>query len=418
MPQASHFNLKKSSLKRLFFLLVVQQFSLHADSMSNVVIIPSANYLLAAPYATTPVTPTPFSCYNSSENTFFVSWHNSVPYEGQLYISYAIYTANGKIAVPTNLIFVNQTTPTSDIICCYNSIQNRYFLSWGDTTDSVNTIKYAVLDSQGSPVGSLYSIGSTSTAFDVFCSFNSQDNQYLLTWVDTSYNGFFSIINEDGSVSVAKTSITTHTGAVNSTACNIFSSYNPNLNEYLLAWIERDSNVYFSIYSNEGALLHGPTQLTSNAIAAGYSVSISYNETTGQYILTWISNNSGTYNAVLALCNQSGAIDKSATNLISVNSSATNSYNTYCSKNNQFLVSILTTNPDTSAITPGAFLCNASGTIVTSSPPIVPSTLSGWNPWGSVFSSYSSASNTFLLSWMISYNSSTTGMSVYSIYTP
>ena len=70
MPQASHFNLKKSSLKRLFFLLVVQQFSLHADSMSNVVIIPSANYLLAAPYATTPVTPTPFSCYNSSERLY------------------------------------------------------------------------------------------------------------------------------------------------------------------------------------------------------------------------------------------------------------------------------------------------------------------------------------------------------------
>ena len=92
---------------------------------------------------------------------------------------FAIYNASGSQFLPPTEIttLVSPTIP----VCSYNNRNNEYFVSWSDNSQAICSI----FDSNGNTVSSEIDIPlrpGGAPASVVFNSFDSQDDEYFITW--------------------------------------------------------------------------------------------------------------------------------------------------------------------------------------------------------------------------------------------
>jgi len=222
-----------------------------------------------------------FSSYNSTNDQFFLTWWDI----NENNINFMAYNSDESIAVPATALFTDTITPLSDVVSCYNSHLDEYFVVWNEYTTA--SPMFTVLDSDGNVIEPMtaLSVNEASTPVaNVSCSYNSTDHQYFLTWVNSTAQSFFAIVNEDGTEEVAETEIPNVDG-VQTGGVNLISSYNSTENQYFLTWGGSDFGVYFAIYDATGAAVQTATLIPDSN---GYSdVANCYNSTNNQYFIPW-----------------------------------------------------------------------------------------------------------------------------------
>ena len=243
---------------------------------------------------------TVFSSYNSRQDQFLLTWWGDDIVSS--YIYGAVYNANGALAVSTLDLFGNGYNPVSDIASCYNSHANQYFLSWSEYNVSPSPgPAFAILAADGSVVEGVTPISTLAPGGDVLSCYNSLTHQYFVTWGTGSgptYPLYFAILNEDGTIFKSATGIPPISGGESNNP-NLFCSYNPKTNEYLVSWSGDDFTVYIAIYDASGTAVKTATAISP--AGQGYTaVSSCVNSSNNQYLLSWIDTGSNSYFLILS----------------------------------------------------------------------------------------------------------------------
>lgn len=345
---------------------------------------------VAALGATTLIDVTPiiqtgvFSSYNSQQDQFLLTWWNG----DEANIDFIIYNSDGSIEVPYTILFNGTITPLSDVVSCYNSHSDQYFVVWNEFNTS--SAAFAILDSSGNVVQGVTTITGTHAPNDtIACSYNSTTHQYFVSWADVAQAMFFAIINENGTEYKAETSIPNAIG-ITTHGYRVFSSYNSTTNEYLISWVGSNFTVYFAIYDATGTAVKTATAISASN---GYSNAANcYNSTNNQFFITWYDS-SGVYFSIYNASGTAVTSPQTITGFINeiVYGPVYCSYNS--TQNNYFLTGTSASTQNTQYT-----ILSDQGAIV-----VTPATIS--NPTGlvtrrTVYSSFGTTSDKVLISWM------------------
>ncbi len=226
----------------------------------------------------------PGSCYNSTNNEFLISYLGQ---GAEVSAWFNILDQNGNSIVgPTSLENPGGDQANSLVLCCYNSTNNEYALTWGSVG---NLCYFAVIDKTGNVVVPTMAIADATInangGYNIFISYNSIDNQYFFTWQGLDNNPYYAIYNADGTVSIPATLIPSE-GNINAPVLS--SSYNSTDNQYLITWNDNTGDGFFAIYNAAGAAVVAATLFANTVSPTNYgSVLSSYNSKNNEYFLTW-----------------------------------------------------------------------------------------------------------------------------------
>jgi len=323
--------------------------------------------------------------YNSANNQFLFTWVGDT--KGVLEIFAAIYNTNGTAAVSTKSILGTSLTPQSDIITCYNSYTNQYFLAWNEF--NTHSPAFSIIDAQANVIQDTTAITSSSEPFSkVMNCFDNINRRYFVTWTEkpSSYNPYFAILNENGSVYKGPTSISLPT-AIGDKAPSC--CYNTHLQQYLVTWCSDVSpyHIYITIYDANGNVVKEAT-----ALFEGYSSApCCYSTMSNQYFLGWYDSNEQLYFA---------SLDQNGNPVVSPvaipNSNSDTNILAYCSYNNVSNNCMITSVSSSSHLSQFTIV-SSQGAIVTPITSI--SNTSADSTTGTVYTSFSTTSNLFTLSW-------------------
>lgn len=241
----------------------------------------------------------PSVCYNSTDRQYFVTW-----VEATSALMFSILDDTGTTVIGPNSITVDYIG--ADAMCCYNTRTNQYCITWTAGNGGPSNTYFVIINADGSVAQDITMIpavaGQSSAAdTDSFVTYNSQNNEYLFTWLSDTGLGVnetaFAIYGATGGVVVPAQIIPQPTG-FNTTGHPPFSCYNSLQNQYFITWNPRDTGgelrAYFAIYSATGTALVPATQIP--ALLDVYQTPVcSYNVQTNQYFVTW----NGTYSEAL-----------------------------------------------------------------------------------------------------------------------
>jgi hypothetical protein len=330
-----------------------------------------------------------FSSYNSTNHQFLLTWADNI-----YSLNLIIYNADGTVAVPASQLFAGATQVSGDPASCYNPHLNQYILTWNDTVSS--SPAFAIIDHLGNVITNITSLGGSSAASSVYSCYNSQDQVFFITWVSGGEPGFAIVNATNGNLEHAATGIALPTGVV-ATSNDAFCSYNSQNNEYYVTWLARNGSFmnpsypYFAIL--DGFTERTPSTLLSTAVrAATLSVSCCcYNPSLNQYLVTWV--NSANQEVIIAICDKDGNILYNGPIALSdFLCFASPAYISYNSLNRQYILSIRS-NTNTTNLA----VLSSDGTEVVSNT-LIPNISTTTN--SSVYSSYDSHTNLSLISWL------------------
>ncbi len=235
----------------------------------------------------------PTAAYNSTDNQYLVSWIG-----GTVGLNFSILSNTGtsitlaSIPLPADLIL------NGDPICCYNSTDNQYCITWTafNTVTSVSSTYFVIVNADGSIAYNATAIpsvsGQNSANFtDSFVTYNAQNNQYLFTWLSTAggpNSVAFALYGADGNV-IVPAQIIPQDSSLNTNAHPPFSSYNSNDNQYFITWASVDTggiHGFFAIYNHSGVALVPATEIATTASFFSTPV-CSYNARNNQYLVSW-----------------------------------------------------------------------------------------------------------------------------------
>jgi hypothetical protein len=340
----------------------------------------------------------PFPCYNSQSQQFLLTWYNN----NENSVDFVIYDTKGTVIVGPSQLFYNTINPIGDITSCYNPHLDQYIITWYDFNISGGAC-FAILNSNGStsftnPVA-LNTLTSISPLSNLYSCYNSQSNEFFITWVGTdgsNKNPYFAIVNEDGTVNTSATAITSTNDAVSS---NAFCCYNSHTNQYFITWATTASlyfaTPYFAIYQGSTRIVDA----TAFSSPTAYNtVCCCYNSSKNEYLVAWspsvaASSSAGYY----AISDSTGTILSGPTissNLLcsSVGGAPPSIYVSYNRKNNQYLLSALSPTNTSNFI-----ILDSSGNELSNNI-LVPNILE-YVTSSYVYNSYDSTHNQFLISW-------------------
>lgn len=256
-----------------------------------------------------------FCCYNSRDDQVFFTWVNlsapSVPY-------YAIYDVNQKKVTQFEVLSLNhQAFP--DSYCCYNSRDNLVFFSWA-SADPEREPFYAVYDANQKKVTQIEAIGSSLKVLnDVYCCYNIRDNLIFFSWTadDADQAPYYGIYNAEQKriVKTEKIEIASSPGAY----YDVFCSYNEQNNQVFFSWASYDQHraPYFAVYD-----MNQQKIIKIQKVDAAYNLGVlnnvfnCYNSRDNQIAFSW-TDNTGAQNPYYAIydCENSN-IDIKATSFI------------------------------------------------------------------------------------------------------
>lgn len=171
----------------------------------------------------------------------------------------------------------------------------------------------------------------------IYPSYNSQRDQYLLTWWDLNEdNVTFSICNSDGTVAVP-TTVLFDTEIV--PFSDITSCYNPHANEYFVVFSNfNTSSASFCRLSPDGTVLQSVTAIPGTH-APDNNVYCCFNSADHQYFVTWEDSSLAMF---FAIVNEDGTVAISETLLAAAPDTSAlglSFYGCYNASTNQYLVS-------------------------------------------------------------------------------
>lgn len=362
-------------------LLLFYCSSFRADTLGPTASIANGGNTVGAP---------PYSCFNTQTNQFFVGWIS-----GSIY--YSLYSPNSNLLSDPVLLVSNSSGPVNPFtmpISCYNAVRNEFLISYLGQSDVVRAW-FNILDQNGSsiigPIG-LENLDGDQANSLVLCCYNSINNQYVLTWASVAGLGYFAVVDGLGNIVVPTTEIAG--SAVNANGgYNISVSYNSINNHYFFTWQgANDGNPYFAIYNANGTVNKAATLIPSVSSINAAIVSSSFNSSDNQYLIAW---NDIFNRGYFTIYDGSGAPVKEAT----LFSDAVSFYNygsvntSYNSQNNEYFLTWEGIEGNSQCA-----IYSGSGSVIVS-PMLIPN-LPGVSDFGFVTNSYSVNDNAFFISWI------------------
>lgn len=234
----------------------------------------------------------PACCYNSTTNQYGITVNNG---DGQ--VCFAIINADGTVSSTTVIpgSVIASDTYTSSI--SYNSTNNQYLISWQTTTPTLVFVVYNADGSIDSGIGLVtvpFTIESGGELYSLLVPniYNSRDNQYLIAWTTSIGNCYFAIYDASGSSVVAETPFALNT-LDPSVYMFIVGTFNPTNNTYFLTWMGNDSNYYYSIINADGSIVVSeqliPNYLSTGAQAGGRGSATYMPVFGGSIYINWIN---------------------------------------------------------------------------------------------------------------------------------
>ncbi len=380
------FSLKKYILSSfLFFCINVQ-----ADTLGPTTLITSVGGNLGG---------SPFSCFNTKTNQFFVGWRTD-----SLYCSF--YSPTGTLLRGPTIVVTQDDPVTTYVgpVSCYNSTNNKFLISYYGAFDGQVCALFNILDQNGiSIVGptKLNNLNSKDANSLIFCCYNSTDNEYALTWSDKNDVCLFAIVDAQGNI---KKQTSTIAGSSIGDGNNVFVSYNATENQYFFTWQGNNNFPYFAIYNADGTVHTAATAIPSNNTIYAAIVPNSYNNSTNQYVITWRDNNNYGFFTLYDVAEASFTTPTQFTTQAANNGNPgiLSSYNT---RNNDYFLSW-----DNAQTTNQCVIIDALGTVSTTSTDI--DNVDQVTSFGFITNSYGISKNTFFISWVGNDNKG-----YYAIYT-
>lgn len=335
-----------------------------------------------------------FTAYNSEKNQFFFTWLS-----GASEINYVIYTTNGTIAINQTTIAAGSSGSPS---ACYNSVDKRYLVTWIAGTVAPN---FSILDDNGAVLIGPITINieaDFAINADAMCCYNSINNQYCITWtaqdpISTLSATYFAIVNTNGTLAKDVTQIPNVSGETTSDFTDSFVTYNSQNNEYLFTWqgiAGGSATTVLAIYNADGnpvvAAKIIPQDVPLNT--SSHPIFSCYNSINNQYFIAWNSSNLGILNGYFAIYDASGVELVPATQILSPSLTFQAPVCSYNVRNNQYFVSWNDTN--TQAI---CAIFDVNGDVIASE--IILPLLGGGEPDSIVFNSFSPQDDKYFITW-------------------
>lgn len=283
----------------------------------------------------------------------------------------------------STLIDVTPTIQTG-VFSSYNSQRDQFLLTWWNADEA--NIDIIIYNSDGSisvPYTILFN-GTITPLSDVISCYNPNSDQYFVVWNEfNTSSAAFAILDSSGNEVQGVTAIT-GTHAPNDA---VMCSYNSTTHQYFVSWVDAANAMFFAIINENGTAYKTETSIpnASGITTHGYRVFSSYNSVTNQYLVTWVGSNFKVY---FAIYDATGTAVKTATAIPGYEgySVAVSCYN---SINNQYFITWYDSSGTYFSI------YSASGTAVTSSEVIPGFVLS--NTYGPIYCSYNSTQNSYFL---------------------
>ncbi len=332
------------------------------------------------------------SAYNQQNNEYLFSWLS-----GTSQIYYVICDDTGaQVTSQSNFSGSSSSSPS----VAYNSVNNHYLITWIASSPS-----FGIVDDAGNiivaPTSIFISPGLLLNG-NTFCCYNSVNNQYCITWtaqdtVSSISSTYFAIVNADGTIAQGETAIPAVSGQVTSDFTDSFVTYNSQDNQYLFTWVSLQvapgiGNTAFAIYDADGAQAIAATVIpqTDSFVTSSYPIFTCYNSINNQYFFTWCAYN-GSITAVFAIYSKSGVELVPPTEIASFSSFVIPicSYNV---RNNQYFISL--NNNNTQAV---CWIFDSNGNVISSD--IQLPLLLGNAPVGFVFNSFNPQDDQYFITW-------------------
>ena len=328
----------------------------------------------------------PYLTYNSQDNQYLFVWLS-----GLSEIRIAILTSTGSQIIQEALTGVDSSSSTP--AAAYNSVDNQYMVV---TMGPGFYPDFTIIDALGNDVvGWTNEVPPYSYMYGrIYCCYNSVSNQYCLTWpilnTDTGISApYFAIVNANGSLAVGATAIPNGSETLVNSATP-FVSYNSQNNQYLFTWLGSSGDVLFAIYDNNGNEVVPATIIPPQGQQdASIPIFSCYNSVTNQYFVTWYINTGVGY---FAIYNADGSEAVPATEIVTPNSFVQPPICSYNIRNNQYFVSW---NDSNAQVICSIF--DQNGNVVESDIeiPLLPHGAPG--AW--VFNSFSPRNDTYFVTW-------------------
>ncbi|MEI8300605.1 MAG: hypothetical protein WCG10_03220 [Chlamydiota bacterium] len=224
-----------------------------------------------------------FACYNSAKQAMVFNWiakQSTNP-------TFTTLPNNGSITSDT---IIQNTQGDWNALSCYNSHDQQIVFSWRNLADG--TPYYAIYNSnnqQISPPTQISNIPSVSSN-NVFCAYNSAENQTVFSWVSASPSyPYYAIYDHDTQKFVTPATLLNSNTAQNTVCC----CYNNLLNQYIFSWASSTNTPYYAIYDCFSQSLSSVNAIPSSGNAT--TVNCCYNPGLNQAIFNWISTSNSNY---------------------------------------------------------------------------------------------------------------------------
>lgn len=229
------------------------------------------------------------------------------------------------------------------VFSSYNSLNNQYLLTWHSTDDLTGDCISAAIysyNSNGTWSGNelilIPADQNIDTGSEVVSCYNRHSNEYFITWDNSGGSIEFVIVDANAQIVVDITDIDTSVGDLGDVQC----CFNSTSNQYFVTWGKTPTGfaaeLYFAIVNEDGTIALPATQITG-ATADSATPFCCYNSRDNQYLVSWVDNDSP-HNPYFILYDAFGNIVTSAT-AIDFSGAYVACSNCYNSRDNQFFLS-------------------------------------------------------------------------------
>jgi hypothetical protein len=249
----------------------------------------------------------PALTFNSSANEFLAAWVADSVTDGQMGIYVQRINPNDGAKIGSSALISNTASGIQSPALAYNATNNQYMVVWLDRSIPPRTVKALLLDASAAPLGSVFTISSTSvTPQDPAVAYNSVDHEYLVVWAIAGVPSTIYAQRVDSVGGLQGTAINVSNPAATGTGRHPSVTYNSTNAEYMVAW-SGDSATTTGEYEIYAQRLTGPLASLSglpirvsrmgtdgDKAYAAFWPHITYNSRHNEYMVTWMGDqNSG-----------------------------------------------------------------------------------------------------------------------------
>lgn len=247
----------------------------------------------------------PALAFNSSANEFLAAWVADSVTDGQMGIYVQRINPSDGAKIGSSALISSTAASIQSPALVYNATNNQYLVVWLDRSTTPRTVNALLLDASAAPLGSVFTISSTSDSpQDPAVAYNSGDHEYLVVWAIAGLPSTIYAQRVDPSGGLQGTAINVSNPAATGTSRHPSVTYNSTNAEYMVAW-SGDSATTTGEYEIYAQRLTGPLASLSglpirvsrmgtdgdNAYAAFWP-HVTYNSRHNEYLVAWMGDSS------------------------------------------------------------------------------------------------------------------------------